>query len=187
MDQEKTGKFIAALRKEQTMTQKELAKLLGVSDKTVSKWETGRGLPDISIMQSLCQTLGVSINELLSGDRLDENSYREKAEENLTKLMNRRNYKEVAIHIVISGVLFLLAYLVFPLSAEKIIPPVSIPIGLFWSILLMVANFVAGITYGLTKRWKKRTLFLTALYNVFLLLILLTVFAIAAVVFSTLS
>ena len=187
MDQEKTGKFIAALRKEQSMTQKELAKLLGVSDKTVSKWETGRGLPEISIMQSLCQTLGVSINELLSGHRLDEDSYREKAEENLAALIKRNNIKEVALYIGVSGALFLLAYLVLPLSAEKIIPPVSIPIWLFWSVLLLVANFVAGITYGIVKRWRKRTLFLTALYNVFLLVILLTVFAVSSVVFSTLS
>ena len=186
MDQEKIGKFIAALRKEQSITQKELAQRLGVSDKTVSKWETGRGLPEISIMQSLCKILGVSINELLTGDRLDENSYREKAEENLRKLMDRKSYKEVAIHIAISGVLFLLAYLVFPLAAERIIPPVSIPIGLFWSLLLTVASFVAGITYGIVKKWKKWILVCVVVYNVFLLLILLTVFAIAAVVFSAL-
>ena len=66
MNQEKIGKFIATLRKEQSMTQKDLAQKLGVSDKTISKWETGRGLPEISIMQSLCETLCISINELFS-------------------------------------------------------------------------------------------------------------------------
>ena len=79
MNQEKIGKFIATLRKEHSMTQKELAQRLGVSDKTVSKWETGRGLPEISIMRCLCDTLEISINELLSGDRLDASSYRQKA------------------------------------------------------------------------------------------------------------
>ena len=86
--------------------------------------------------------------------------------------------------ITVGGVLCLWSYLVFPLAAERIIPPVSVPIGLFWSILLMVSNFVAGITYGIVKKWKKWILICVVAYNVLLLLILLTVFAIAAVVFS---
>lgn len=186
MDQEKIGKFIAQLRKEKGLTQKELALQLGVSDKTVSKWETGRGLPEISIMQSLSNTLDVSINELLTGDRLDDNLYREKAEENLAALMNRKSYKEVAIHIVISAVLFLVSFFIFPLAAEKIMDPLTIPVILFWSILLLVANFISGLTYGIIKKWGKWKVFCIAVYNAFLLFILITVFTIAAVVFSAL-
>ena len=184
MNQEKIGKFIATLRMEHSMTQKKLAQRLGVSDKTISKWETGRGLPEISIMKSLCETLDVSMNELLSGDRLDVSSYREKAEENLATLMHRRSYKKVAIHIAISTALFLVPFLVFPLAAEKIVPPLSIPIILFWSTLLIVGNFIAGITYGIMTKWGKLKLFCISAYNVFLLFILITTFAIAAVVFS---
>lgn len=186
MDQEKTGKFIAELRKEKAMTQKELAQQLGVSDKTVSKWETGRGLPEISIMQSLCQKLDVSINELLSGNRLDTEAYREKAEENLTALMKRRNYKAVAIHIAVSTVVFLLSFLTFPLAAENIVPPLTIPVILFWSILLTVANFVAGITYGMVKKWGIGKIACIALYNLLLLFILITVFVMASIVVSVL-
>ncbi len=184
MNQEKTGKFIAMLRREHSMTQKELAQRLGVSDKTISKWETGRGLPEISIMKSLCETLNISMNELLSGDKLDVSSYREKAEENLTTLMHHRSYKKVVIHIVISTVLFLVSFLMFPLAAEKIVPPISIPIILFWSILLIVGNFIAGITYGIMTKWRILKLFCIAAYDIFLLFILITTFAIAAVVFS---
>lgn len=184
MNQEKIGKFIATLRKEHSLTQKELAQRLGVSDKTISKWETGRGLPEISIMKCLCEILNISMNELLSGEKLDVSSYREKAEENLATLMRRRNYKKVAIHIVISTVLFIVSFLMFPLAAEKIVPPLSIPIALFWSILLIVGNFIAGITYGFVTKWGKLKLFCIAAYNVFLLFILITTFAIAVVVFS---
>ena len=182
MNQEKIGKFIATLRKEQSMTQKDLAQRLGVSDKTISKWETGRGLPEISIMQSLCETLGISINELLSGEKLDVSSYREKAEENISTLMNRRSYKKLILHIVISTIPFLLSFLTLPLAAEKIFPPHGIPVVMFWGILLIVANFVAGITYGIVKKWSKWRLLFMIAYNVFLLFIIITYFAIAAIV-----
>lgn len=184
MDQVKIGKFIASLRKEHSLTQKELAQQLGISDKTVSKWETGRGLPEISIMRSLCETLNVSINELLSGGRLDATSYREKAEENIAVLMQRRSYKKIVIHIAISAAPFLASFLVFPLVAEKLIPPICIPIVLFWSIILIVGNFIAGLTYGIVTKWRKLRLFCISLYNIFLLYILINVFAIAAIVYS---
>lgn len=84
LDQEKTGKFIAQMRKEQHLTQREVTDRLGVSDKAVSKWETGRGLPDATYMTELCSILKISANELLSGERLSgEGLYEQKAEENL--------------------------------------------------------------------------------------------------------
>ena len=186
MDQEKIGQFIALLRKEQGMTQKELAQKLDVSDKTISKWETGRGLPEISIMQSLCKILNVSINELLSGDRLDTEAYRKKAEENLTVLMKRKNYKQVIIHMVISTVLCLLPFLTFILVAEKIESPLIVPVAFFWSILLVVANFFTGITYGIVKKWGKGKTVCVVLYNVLLLWVLITVLAMSTIIVSVL-
>ena len=184
MNQEKIGKFIATLRKEHSMTQKELAQQLGVSDKTVSKWETGRGMPEISIMQSLCEILGISINELLSGDKLDASAYREKAEENITELMKRRNGKKIILNVAVSTIPFLVSFLVLPFAAEKIVPPILIPIVVFWSILLIVGNFVAGITYGIVKKWGKLSLFCIAAYNMLLVFILIAFFAMAVIVFS---
>ena len=87
MEQQKIGKFIHDLRKEKELTQKQLADLVGVSDKTISKWETGRGIPDTAIMNELCKVLGISINELLSGERLSNDNYNGKAEENMVNLL----------------------------------------------------------------------------------------------------
>ena len=87
MEQQKIGKFIHDLRKEKELTQKQLADLVGVSDKTISKWETGRGIPDTVIMGELCKVLGISINELLSGERLSNDNYNGKAEENMVNLL----------------------------------------------------------------------------------------------------
>ena len=83
MDQIKTGKFIASCRKEQGMTQAVLAEKLGISDRAVSKWETGKSLPDSWIMLELCALLKINVNELLSGERIMAESYDKRAEENL--------------------------------------------------------------------------------------------------------
>ena len=70
MDQIKIGKFIASRRKEQGMTQAALAEKLGISDKAVSKWETGKSMPDSGIMLDLCEILEITVNELLSGEKI---------------------------------------------------------------------------------------------------------------------
>ena len=90
MDQQKTGQFIAEMRKEQGLTQRVLAEKLLISDKTVSKWECGNGLPEISLMLPLCEILHISVNELLSGERLQDSEYKKKAEKNIMNLMEQR-------------------------------------------------------------------------------------------------
>lgn len=94
MDQIGTGKFIAALRREKNMTQRELADALGISDKTISKWETGHGLPEVGLMLPLCEILDISVNELLSGQRLTADTYKQKAEENIMALMNEKKINQ---------------------------------------------------------------------------------------------
>ena len=83
MDQIKIGKFIASCRKEQGMTQAALAEKLDISDRAVSKWETGKSMPDSGIMLELCDFLKINVNELLSGERIMVESYDKRAEENL--------------------------------------------------------------------------------------------------------
>jgi len=87
MDQIKIGMFIAEIRKEKGLTQKQLAEAINVSDKTISKWECGNGLPEMSNIPVLCEALEVNMNELLSGERLLEETYSKKAEENMMALM----------------------------------------------------------------------------------------------------
>lgn len=75
MDQKKIGRFIAELRKEKGMMQKNLAEKIFMTDKAVSKWECGYSLPDNSVMLKLCDIFGISVNELLSGERLSSMDY----------------------------------------------------------------------------------------------------------------
>ena len=83
MNQEKVGKFISQCRKEKGITQAQLAAKFGVSNVAVSKWENGKSCPDVSIMIELCDLLGITVNELLSGERINTEDYKEKAESNL--------------------------------------------------------------------------------------------------------
>lgn len=83
MDTVRIGQFLAQLRKEKSMTQEQLGEKLGVTNKTVSRWENGNYLPPVEMLQSLSGLYGITINEILSGQRLEEDSYQEKAEENI--------------------------------------------------------------------------------------------------------
>lgn len=83
MDNIKIGKLIAKCRKEKNLTQKELAELLGVTDKSVSKWETGICLPDVSLYKELCNLLGITLNEFFAGEKIIDENYKKKADENL--------------------------------------------------------------------------------------------------------
>ena len=73
MDQKKIGAFIAEMRKPRQLTQHDLADIIGISDKTVSRWETGRGMPEVSLIIPLCNVLGITATELLSGNRPSDN------------------------------------------------------------------------------------------------------------------
>jgi len=90
MDQKKTGKFIAQCRKEKGLTQAQLAEDLGISNRAVSKWETGKCCPDASLMLTLCSILGITGNELLSGERLTNGEeYQNKTEENMVEMQKQ--------------------------------------------------------------------------------------------------
>ena len=86
MNQEKIGKFIAECRKENGYTQAALAEKLGITDRAVSKWETGKSMPDASIMLELCELLKINANELLTGEHIIMDNYKEIAEQNLVEM-----------------------------------------------------------------------------------------------------
>jgi len=93
MNQQKIGNFILELRKGKNMTQQELADKIGVTDKAISKWENGRGMPDLSLMKPLCTVLEITINELISGERINKTEYLEKANENILRTINYTDKK----------------------------------------------------------------------------------------------
>jgi len=112
MNQEKIGKFILQLRKEKNMTQQELANKIGVTDRAISKWENGRGMPDLSLLTPLCEVLDISINELLSGEKLDKKDYQEKLEENFIKTIDYtdkkiRKTKKIFVTILLGTFIFI--------------------------------------------------------------------------------
>ncbi len=90
MDQKRIGAFIAQCRKEKNLTQMQLAELLEITNQAVSKWENGRGMPDMSLLQPLCDVLGISLNELFSGEHISEEEYKGKAEENISQLFKEK-------------------------------------------------------------------------------------------------
>lgn len=94
MDQEKVGKFIKEERKNKKLSQEELGELLGVSNRSISKWETGVSLPDISLFKPLCEVLDISYNELLSGERLNKTNYQERLEDNLSNVISYASKKD---------------------------------------------------------------------------------------------
>ena len=116
MNQETIGKFVATCRKEKGLTQKQLAEKLNITDRAVSKWETGKSIPDAAIMLDLCKILGISANELLSGERIAMENYQKRAEENLVELQQKANNAQkssnllVKLVVLILGVLFIVKY-----------------------------------------------------------------------------
>ena len=109
MDQNKTGKFIAGERKRKALTQKQLAEMLGISDKTISKWERGGGFPEVSLLLPLCRELDITVNELLAGERVAEEDYKKKAEENMMNLV--KEAQESRKKIILSALVAALAIL----------------------------------------------------------------------------
>lgn len=117
MNQQKIGKFIAERRKIKKLTQVELAEKLGVSNRTISKWENGNSLPDYSMFQDLCNELDISINELLSGEKLTEENYQKKLEENFVSTIdynNKKRNKRIKNTIIIF-IIFVILYLLYKL------------------------------------------------------------------------
>ena len=144
MDQVNTGKFISALRKEQELTQVQLADMLGISDKTVSKWERGAGLPEVSLMLPLCETLGISVNELLSGERLSDSDYKKKAEANMMDLVqeNKENKRKM-FQSIACGAITIIAVFSLVMIASFIEMPDAARI-----LIIVFALIVAAVGIG---------------------------------------
>ena len=143
MDQLKIGRFIAQTRKAQGLTQRQLADALAISDKTVSKWECGKGLPEVSLMLPLCGALDITVNDLLTGERVAEGDYQKKAEDNMMDLMreNQENKRNMALSIV-CGVITVIAVCALATIAAFLPLPVW---GRGILIALALATAVAGI------------------------------------------
>jgi transcriptional regulator with XRE-family HTH domain len=114
MNQVKIGKFIAECRKNKNMTQAELAEKLNITDRAISKWETGKGMPDSSIMLDLCNELKISVNELLSGERIEMKNFNESIEKNLLDMLKQKEEsdKKLLHAEILISILALLPFLI---------------------------------------------------------------------------
>lgn len=148
MDQVKIGKFIAECRKAKNMTQAELAEKLNITDRAISKWETGKGMPDSGIMLELCNELDISVNELLSGEVIKMENYNLKAEENLLELKKQKEDSDrnmLKLEVVI-GCISTIAFLILVFVASFIEMPSIIRVLL---IILGSIIFVVGVTHAI--------------------------------------
>ena len=143
MNQEKIGKFIAKCRKDKKMTQSELAEKLGVTDKSIGNWENGRNMPDLSLFKPLCDELGITINDLISGEKISKDKYQEKFEENIVNTIDYST-KRINKYGNVIGLLFVIFGLFISMSAIMIFPSES-SWGSIYSVFGVVI-FIIGIS-----------------------------------------
>lgn len=148
MNQVKIGRFIAQCRKNKSLTQAQLAEKLNITDRAISKWETGKGMPDSSIMLELCNELGINVNELLSGEMIKMDKYEKLAEENLLELKRLEeidNKKLLTMEMVIGltcSITFLIIMIVIAFAKMEIIPQMIL-------IVTAVVIFIIGIFFSM--------------------------------------
>lgn len=143
MDQVKIGKFISDERKAKGYTQKQLSELLGISDKTISKWECGNGFPEASLLLPLCNELEITVNELLTGERISQQNYKKKAEENMVNMIREKEENKQKILLttmigVISTITFVTLLLVVCFYTDVITLPIKM-------VLMVIAISVFGV------------------------------------------
>ena len=141
MNQVKVGKFIAECRKNNNLTQKQLAEKLNITDRAISKWENGRSLPDSSIMLELCDILKINVNDLLNGEVVLVDNYKEKSEKLILEMAKQKEEADrrlLFLEIVI-GVFSVIVLLGFSLVASV----VQMPDWL--RVVLVLTGFVLGM------------------------------------------
>ena len=133
MDQIKVGRFIAECRKEKKLTQAQLAEKLCITDKAISKWERGITMPDSSIMLDLCEILGISVNELLRGEKINAEDDHKKTEELLLEMTRKEEAARKKLHKYAKALTIILSSL-------------SVVIGVLWGFFFGMEEFVAFVT-----------------------------------------
>ena len=158
MNQEKIGKFIADCRKKKNITQQELAEKLGVSDRTIGNWENGRNMPDLSLFKPLCRELDITLNDLMSGEKVKEKEYQEKLEENIINTINYTN-KKIENRNTFIGLTFITFGILISITAVAIFPSES-SWGSIYSVLGAIISLI-----GVSKFTKRLSYFKRLLCN----------------------
>lgn len=148
MNQIKIGKFISLKRKEKKLTQSELAEMLGITDRAISKWENGICLPDSGTMPELCKILGITINDLFNGEVTDMKNREKKLEENLLQILKVKEQrdKELLLAEIFIGVITTLNLIICIFAATFVNIQVWQRIAL---ITVSIIQFAIGISYAI--------------------------------------
>ena len=116
MNQEKIGAFLAECRKQKNLTQEQLSEILGVSSKSVSRWENGKTLPDYTVLDSLCKALGISVNEFYYGEKQTNMDFEQLSEQNLRLYFREKYGKRLRLKFaVLSGIIGMLIFIIIQL------------------------------------------------------------------------
>ena len=156
MNQEKIGKFILECRKVQKLTQSELAEKLGVTDKSISNWENGRNMPDLSLFKPLCKILDITINDLISGEKVTKDKYQEKLEENIISTIDYTNKKMSEKNNFI-GIILIVFGIMIAITAMTIFPSES-SWGSIYSVLGGIVSLIGISRFSKKLNYAKRLL-----------------------------
>ena len=148
MDQIKIGKFIADCRKKKNLTQMQLAEKINITDRAVSKWETGKAMPDSSIMLELCDILEISVNELLSGEMIEMKDYNQIAEKNLLEMAKKEEVqnKKMMFYEMVIGYMSSVTFLILLFTASFAVENIVARIILF---ILAFLVLIVGVSFAL--------------------------------------
>ena len=171
MDQEKIGKFIAKCRKDKKLTQSELAEKLGVTNKSISNWENGRNMPDLSLFKSLCESLDISINDLISGEKVSKDKYQEKLEENIITTIDYTN-KKVKEKNTLINIILIIVGIMMAITAMIIFPSES-SWGSFYSVLGCIVSLIGVSKFSKKLNYAKRILINFGYFILFIVMLFL--------------
>lgn len=166
MNQEKIGQFISVCRKEQKLTQGELAEKLGVTDKSISNWENGRNMPDLALFKPLCEILNITINDLISGERVGKEKYQDKLEENIINTIDYSNKKVLEKNNLI-GIILISFGLLLSFTAMSIFPSES-SWGSIYSVFGAIVTLIGISRFTKKLKYTKRVIINFGFFIIFI-------------------
>lgn len=170
MNQEKIGKFIAECRRQRKLTQSELGERLGVTEKSISNWENGRNMPDLSLFKPLCEELNISLNDLMSGEKVKEKEYRDKLEENIINTIDYSNKKIESRNIFIGLILIVFGVLI-SITAVGIFPSES-SWGSIYSVFGAIVSLVGVSRFTKQLAYSKRLICNFSYFLIFIMVLM---------------
>ena len=152
MDNRQIGRFIAECRKEKGLTQRELGERLHVTDRAVSKWETGKSFPDVSILEEVCRELDISVSELLAGKRIAAEDYKEETEKVLIATIGQRQLMGFEVVCSVLRLLSIVLLMVPFVTSSTFLPKLNMITIFSWSIAAILCGCMVYMDRNLPER-----------------------------------